>query len=146
MVIEYLSEIISAFMNTRLVMSICALTLGITGMFLTFAPDITADSLHIESSRSSHVLIQIIGALYFGYGMLNWMTKESLIGGIYNRPIANANFCHFLIAGVALVKLLISNPNASPILWITGIVYTVFAILFTIILYRHPVKATAEQK
>ena len=45
--------------------------------------------------------MQIIGSLYFALAILNWMSKGSFIGGIYNRPIAIANLTHFVIAGLA---------------------------------------------
>jgi len=31
--------------------------------------------------------MQIIGSFYFAFAILNWMSKGSIIGGIYNRPI-----------------------------------------------------------
>jgi len=46
----------------------------------------------------------LLGALYVDFAMLNWMVKGSLIGNIYNRPVAVANFTHFLVGGLALAK------------------------------------------
>lgn len=73
--------------------------------------------------------------------MLNWMAKGSLIGGIYNRPIAVANFTHFIIAGLAVIKALMSDQQLSPLVWFAGIAYVVFGVLFAVILFQHPVKA-----
>lgn len=129
-------------MNTKFIMTGTSLIIGISGIILTFIPDMVLGSLNIEITQSSILLIQVIGGLYFGYGMLNWMTKESLIGGIYNRPIAVANFTHFLIAGLALIKALISNSNLPLIIWLAGILYMVLGLIFSIILFRHPVSAT----
>jgi hypothetical protein len=86
--------------------------------------------------------MQILGALYFAFGMLNWMTKASLIGGIYNRPLAVSNFTHFFIAGLALVKGLISNLNSPYFIWIGAIIYLVFCVCFGVILFRHPISET----
>jgi len=85
------------------------------------------------------LLVQILGALYFAFGMLNWMSKASLIGGIYNRPIAVANFSHFFIAGLALIKSIISNSDLPLIFLVIGIVYLIFALLFGLILFKHPI-------
>ena len=98
-------------MNTKIVMTFSSLTLGVTGIILTFAPDIVMSNLHLDTSPASLLLGQVIGALYFAFSMLNWMTKESLIGGIYNRPIAVTNLTHFLIGGLAIGKKLISNSG-----------------------------------
>ena len=122
-------------------MTFASIILGATGTVLIFASDIVLGNLSIEVNQTSLLLGQVIGALYFGYSMLNWMTKESLIGGIYNRPIAVANFTHFLIAGLAIVKALISNPQLPKILWAAGAAYVVLGLLFMIILFRHPIKS-----
>ena len=129
-------------MNTKIIMTASAIILGITGIVLTFIPDEIIDYLSLEMNKTLLSLMQILGALYFAFGMLNWMTKTSLIGGIYNRPIAVANFTHFLIAGLALTKGLISNPSSPYIIWIIGIFYLVFAISFGVILFRHPISET----
>ena len=116
-----------------------AASLGAAGILLTFMPDTILSQLNIDTNNSALFLMQILGALYFAFGMLNWMTKTSLIGGIYNRPIAVANFTHFLIAGLALIKGLISNPNSSYIVWTVGVIYFVFGFCFGLILFRHPI-------
>jgi len=126
-------------------MTVSSIILGAAGIILTFAPDIVMNSLNIEANPTSLLLAQVIGGLYFGYSMLNWMTKESLIGGIYNRPIAIANFTHFLIAGLAICKRLISDPGLPKTLWAAGVVYAVLGLLFIIILFRHPI-SSSEQK
>ena len=132
-------------MNTKLVMTLSSIILGATGIILTFAPDVVLENLTIETNPTSLLLGQVIGGLYFGYSMLNWMTKESLIGGIYNRPIAVANFTHFLIAGLAISKSLISNPGLPKTLWAVGLVYITLGFLFIIILFRHPVNSNNQK-
>ena len=131
-------------MNTKLVMTFASIIMGATGAILIFASDVVLGNLAIEINQTSLLLGQVIGALYFGYSMLNWMTKESLIGGIYNRPIAVANFTHFLIAGLAITKALVSNPELPKILWAAGAAYVVLGLLFMIILFSHPVKSKSD--
>ena len=123
-------------------MTTSSIILGAIGIILTFAPDVVLSHLNVAINPTSLLLGQVIGGLYFGYSMLNWMTKESLIGGIYNRPIAIANFTHFFIAGLAIAKSLISNPGLPKALWVAGMVYTVLGVLFTVILFRHPIAST----
>jgi hypothetical protein len=132
-------------MNTKLIMTISSIMLGATGVILTFGPDIVLRNLNIDTNPTSILLGQVMGGLYFGYSMLNWMTKESLIGGIYNRPVAIANFTHFLIAGLSIIKRLISNPGLPKTLWVAGAVYLVFALLFILILFRHPINSTTDK-
>lgn len=125
-------------MNTRLIMTSCALIFGITGILLTFAPELGAAVLEIPSNRPSIFSMQLLGALYFGFAMLNWMSKGSPIGGIYNRPVAVANFTHFMIGGLALFKGIITNIQLSVILWLAAGVYILFGGLFAYILFKSP--------
>ena len=126
-------------MNTKIVMITSSIVMGLTGISLSFVPLEIMSCLGLESSKSLLYLLQILGALYFGFAMLNWMTKSSLIGAIYNRPIAIANFSHFLIAGLALTKGVLTNPGLPLVIQIAAGVYLVFAVSFGIILFRHPV-------
>jgi len=131
-------------MNTKIIMTVASIILGTVGIFLTFAPDVVMNNLKIEPNPTSILLGQVIGGLYFGFSMLNWMTKESLIGGIYNRPVAVANVSHFLIVGLAFSKGLISNSGLPKILWAVGVVYVVLGVLFVVILFRHPIPASSQ--
>lgn len=128
-------------MNTKTTMTLSALTMGAIGIVLSFSPDIILTHLEIEVNRMIVFLMQILGALYFAFAMLNWMSKSSIIGGIYNRPIAVANFTHFLIAGLALLKGIISTPELPLVIWVLALIYAIFGCLFGIILFVHPHQA-----
>ncbi len=125
-------------MNTKLILTASALFLGSAGLALTFIPAEILGYFKIEATKLLQLFLQIGGALYFSFALLNWMSKANIIGGIYNRPIAVANFTHFFIAGLALIKALISNPDLMYGIWAIGILYTAFAISFGVILFTHP--------
>ena len=55
------------------------------------------------------MLVQLAGALYVGFAMVNWMAKGNLLGGIYNRAVAMGNFADFGIGAIVLVKGLIAG-------------------------------------
>lgn len=117
-----------------------ALFLACTGISLTFLPKEIASYINSDVSNPLLILFQVLGALYFAFAMLNWMAKESVIGGIYNRPIAIANFTHFFIGGVALIKVLLKEPTLPFVIPVLAGVYTLFALLFGVILYTSPVR------
>ena len=120
-------------------MTLSAVLMGLVGILLTFLPDELARYV----PQTNSILLQILGALYFGFAMINWMSKGNLIGGIYNRPLAVGNFAHFFIAALALIKISIKNPISSSMIAAT-IVYAVFAVAFGFILFTHPVKESKE--
>jgi hypothetical protein len=125
-------------MNTKLLMTASAIVLFAMGIILIFIPEEILACFNLAITISLRLFTQILGALYFGFGMLNWMSKASIIGGIYNKPVVTANLAHFMIASLTLIKGIISGPGLPvPILVITSI-YAVFAISFVILFFRHP--------
>ena len=126
-------------MNTKSLMTLSAMIYALIGISLIFLPKEILDYLELSVSDTLELLMQIIGSLYFAFAMLNWMSKGSIIGGIYNRPIAIANLTHFVIAGLTLIKGILSNPSLSYIIWSIAIIYSIFAILFGIVAFNHPV-------
>jgi hypothetical protein len=126
-------------MNTKLLMAASAISLAVIGLGLTFLATEIANYFLLSSTILFQLFIQILGALYFAFAMLNWMAKGNVIGGIYNRPIAIANFTHFLIGGLALIKSLIKHPELPGTIWTIAGVYLIFALLFGMVFFRSPV-------
>ena len=126
-------------MNTKSLMTLSAIILALIGISLIFLPKEILDYFELSVSDTLELLMQIIGSFYFAFAMLNWMSKGSIIGGIYNRPIAITNLTHFVIAGLALIKGVLANPSLSYIIWSIAIIYSIFAILFGIVVFNHPV-------
>jgi hypothetical protein len=123
-------------MNTKLLMTLSAAVMGITGIILTLFPQEFASFFKLADTNI--IFLQLLGGLYFGFAMLNWAAKANLIGGIYSRPVAMGNFTHFLIGGLALLKFATRNTT-TILVWIAVVLYLVFAILFGIVLFTSPV-------
>jgi len=119
-------------------MTLSAITLAAIGIALTFAPAEVSAWIGLGSSTNFQLILQLLGALYFGFAMLNWMLKGSIIGGIYNKPASVANFTHYFIGAMALIKVLLLNHNLPYYLWIAAGVYSIFALCFWIIFSRSP--------
>jgi hypothetical protein len=132
-------------MNTKLIMTASAFALAAIGLSLTFLATEIA-GYFLGTSTAFQLIIQVLGALYCAFAMLNWMAKGNAMGGIYNRPIAIANFTHFLIGALALVKGLMNHQDLPGAIWIITVLYFIFAVLFGMVLFNPPVnkqKATA---
>ena len=74
-------------MNTKSLMTLSAIILALIGISLIFLPKEILEYLELSVSETLQLLMQIIGSFYFAFAILNWMSKGSIIGGIYNRPI-----------------------------------------------------------
>jgi len=117
-------------------MASSAAVMGITGIILSLFPQEFAAIFNI--AVTSIIFLQLLGGLYFGFGLLNWTAKGNLTGGIYSRPVAIGNLTHFVMGGLALLKFA-SHNNTSNWIWIAAILYLVFAILFGLVLFTNPV-------
>ncbi|WP_242923693.1 hypothetical protein [Pontibacter liquoris] len=123
-------------MNTKLLMSVSAVVLGVTGLCLSFFPEEISN--HLGMTGASAILLQVLGALYFGFAILNWTAKANLIGGIYSKPVAVGNLAHFMIAALALIKLTVKDAGSLPYLWVATLIYVVFALLFGYVFFTSP--------
>ncbi len=97
-------------MNTKRLMTVTSLTLGLIGICALFAPDILLSAWNVNALPPFSLIVQLLGGLYFSFALMNWTVKDSAIGGVYSRPISMANFAHFFIGVLVLVKYQISNP------------------------------------
>jgi hypothetical protein len=124
-------------MNTKLLMISSAVVMGVAGIALSFFPEEMLNYAGANVSVFFPLELQVFGALYFGFAMINWMAKENLIGGIYSRPVALGNFAHFFIGAMALIKFYSANTGMKMIL-VPAIIYAVFAICFGFVFFGNP--------
>ena len=123
---------------SKILMTISALYLGIIGMCLSFLPEEIINYLNINSNVFTTLFFQLLGALYLGFGILNWSLKASRIGGIYNRPVLMGNFIHFLVGAIALIKIVTNIQVHSEIIIFLMIVYSILSISFGILFKSKP--------
>jgi len=125
-------------MSTKLILGASAIFMGALGIAATFAPHELLAYAGITPTNALALLVQLHAALLFGFAMTNWLARGSLIGGIYNRPLAVGNLAHFVIGALALVKA-VGGGVRTPFFLVLALVYVVFAVAFGLILFRSPV-------
>jgi hypothetical protein len=116
-------------MNTKLLMTSSSILLGAAGVSALFAPDALLAMQGVEGSASLSLLVQLMGALYFGFALMNWTAKDSAIGGVYARPVSVGNLAHFF-AGVMLLLKVQFSAEFNLFMFVVFLVYAVFAGLF----------------
>lgn len=120
----------------RYLMGFSALIMFCCGVLLLFAPDAI---IHLAGGSQLPLLVvgaQVCGALYLGFGLLNWMAKDNLIGGIYSRPVAMGNFTHFFVVAITLIKAFSGLPRSTGTV-VLLLVYCFLAFAFGAVLFRH---------
>lgn len=125
-------------MFTKIVMIASAIFLGTLGILLNFFTQEVDIYLNNGSNTTSIIFLQLLGALYLGFAIMNWMAKDTRIGGIYNKPIAIGNFMHFAVGSLALIKIVSSIELNQKIIIVLAVVYSVFALCFAFIFRTNP--------
>jgi len=127
--------------NTKILMIASSVYLGISGLALTFLPEEIAEYLNGNINQSSILFLQILGSLYLGFAMLNWMSKNNLIGGIYSKPLIIGNLGHFFMSSFALIKIIGQySENEFLIILAITIIYCAFTLCFGYIFITNPSK------
>jgi len=129
--------------NTKILMTACCIVLCGIGLAFLFAPAEFLSRLGVRDSAPLVLLVQLCGALYLGFAMLDWMSRESTIGGIYNRPLAMGNFVHFFVGALALLEGAAQRPLPSSI-WLVAGVYAAFAISFGYVIFAFTPSSTTR--
>ncbi len=130
-------------MPTKILMSLSALFLAVSGIGASFLPHEILAHIGHPSRGPGVLLVQTLGALYLGFAGINWLARANLIGGIYSRPVAVGNFMHFGVVAVVLLKALLAGQTAPEIV-VATLVYCAFGLCFGFVLFGTPA-AVARQ-
>jgi hypothetical protein len=125
-------------MLRRSVMIVSSCFMGAVGVAASFLPHELLLLAGASPVAQLPLVVQLLGALYVAFALVNWMAKDSLIGGIYNRPLAAGNFLHFLMGALALGKGL-TTGEASPVILSAALAYALLAAGFAYVLFTSPV-------
>ena len=113
--------------------------MGLLGVIASFLPQGIIAHFGFLPEPLGVLLIQVAGALYLGFAVLNWMARGNLIGGIYSRPVALGNFMQFAVVAVVLLKAMIAGLNRIEIV-AALVIYSVFAVWFGMVLFTSPIQ------
>ncbi len=131
-------------MFTRILLVSSALFLALLGISGTFTPAEVLVLAGIDPIKTTVILFQIMGGLYLGFAVLNWMSRNAPIGGIYGKPLASANLIHFTVVALMLVKEVFQHDIGNGFL-ILSVFYAAFAVGFASTLFRDPLSSTPRQ-
>ena len=120
-------------MNSKTILTSYAILMAIAGIGVLFLGDEVTALLNIQSSPLINALL---AALFFGFATTNWHSKNLTIGGVYGRPLVLGNLSHTLIGSISLIK--IANDTSTLTTIILTIIYSIFALAFTWLMYTHP--------
>ena len=122
-------------------MILSAAVMAALGLGMSFLPQELLATLGVpDADARLVVLVQVVGALYLGFAILDWMARGNPMGGIYSRPLVTGNLLHFAAAAIALVKATFAGGRGPAELVLT-LTYVVLAIWFGAVLLSSPVRS-----
>ena len=126
-------------MNTKLLLGATAGLMAAAGLVLQFAPHEVLAAAGYGASGPAPLVLQLLGALYLGFALLNWMSKGVRMGGIYARPLAMGNLLHGVAGAGALLRYAVQAPaGARAGAWAVTAAYVLGTALFGAVLFVSP--------
>lgn len=118
---------------------------GIMGLLTSFLPQEVLKINDLPTSPLNVLFLQILSAFYIGLAMINYMSKDAVIGGIYNRPILMGNIAYHSIASITLVKYALNQGMFSKTLITLTVVYCIISLGFLKLFFAGPGKSTTRE-
>jgi hypothetical protein len=110
--------------------------LATCGVLLLFAADVIVPRIAPGIPPGASWFGQLLAAAWLGLAALNWLTRSSVLGGIYGRPIVLANTTLYFVSATVLINA--ATRADSLALWMTTGVAAVMAVLYGLLLFRGP--------
>lgn len=105
----------------NLLLTTSAVVYLLAAVAMLFAPAELLEALGQAPSAFATSVIQLLGSAIFGFGMLNWMHRHSVIGGIFGRPLVVANLAHSGSAALLLASQALDRQLAAPLLAVLAV-------------------------
>jgi hypothetical protein len=120
----------------KLLMIASGWLMAAAGLVLTLAPKETAAAMGYPGAGGVALLVQLLGALYVGFAIVNWMGKNKLTVPAFGKSVALGNFVHFAMAGFSLLRVAYAAHNA--LLWSATVICAFLAACFGIVSFGGP--------
>ncbi|MDZ7808609.1 MAG: hypothetical protein U5K71_16095 [Gracilimonas sp.] len=101
------------------------------GLSISFFPQETGRIFGTASQYGVDLLLmKVVGALFFGLGVINVMARNAIISGIYGRPITLGNAMMSLIIAGQFLKFNLSQDGVGGHFWIVTVIFSVVTLAF----------------
>ncbi len=125
-------------MISSLISRLSAGFLALGGLVLLFAPDAILPRAVAAFPATATWIGQLIAAGWLALAALNWMSRSTLLGGIYGRPVVMANALFYFIGATTLVRVVLGPPHLVLLWWI-AVPVAAFAGVYAWLLFRGPI-------
>lgn len=124
-------------MISGLISRVSAGVLFLAGTVLLFASDTVLPRLVAGMQPAATWPGELIGAGWLALAALNWLSRGTVLGGIYGRPIVIANVALYFITAMILLRVAVERGGPGG-LWLIGGATLVLAAVYGWLLLRGP--------
>ncbi|HET8771615.1 MAG TPA: hypothetical protein VFM71_11585 [Gemmatimonadaceae bacterium] len=118
-----------------------ALYLGGIGLTFLFGSDALLPVLIAGYPAEGAWLGQLLAAAWLAAAVLNWNGRNTVLGGVYGRPLVNLNLLLYFIGALGLAK----SGAGGLVTWMLTAPMSLFALVYGVVLLRGPFDSlTAE--
>lgn len=117
--------------------------LAVGGLALLFASDDILPRLILGFPPAAAWIGQMLGAAWLAVAALNWLSRSTLVGGIYGRPFVVANVALYFISAMVLLKI-VARGGVPASLWLAFVPVVLFAGIYGWLLLRGPIERDFE--
>jgi hypothetical protein len=114
------------------IVTVFAVCLGVLGLAFIFGPQEMAAT--ILGRHDVEPIASMLGAALLGMGLMNWIARNSALGGIYGRTVVSGNQAHFLIGALSLLKYG-AAVGGTAAYWVIVAFYVLGAMFFSSLLF-----------
>lgn len=111
--------------------------LGVVGFVMLFGADTVLPRVIPSFPLSAVWLGQLIAGAWLALAAMNWQARNTILGGIYGRPVVYSNVLLFVVTALGVFRAALVT-NASPMLWLIVGPAAIFALAYGALLLRGP--------
>jgi hypothetical protein len=117
-----------------------AFALAILGLAFVFGPQ--EMGMTILGRTDLEPMTSLLGAAMVGMGLMNWIARNSALGGIYGRTVVSGNQAHFVIGSLSLLKRG-AAVGGTDAYWVLATFYVLGAVFFSSLLFGTGIRPPA---
>jgi hypothetical protein len=96
-----------------------AIYLLLVGGLCLFLPAQVGAQFGAGGANAPLLPIQVLGCACLGLGLLDWVSRRSMVGGIYGRPLVIGNLVHFVCGALVFARSLMDSQAAAALIGLT---------------------------
>lgn len=117
-----------------------AIVMGVPAVALLFGADLLLPTLNPGFVPGHAWVGQLVASGWFAVAMLNWMSRNSVIGGIVGRPLVLTNLTVYVVTSTTLVKAAALTTFPTAML-VASAVSAGMAVAYGWLMMRGPLQA-----